>query len=157
MSERDRIEGLTEEILPALVARLRSSRLGEIEVATDGWRVRLRRDGSPRPRTTAPADVGVEAPATVPESNGSVARSPGVGYFSPAGDLLIGRSVQAGDLLGMVDVLGISHDVSAPDDGIISRVLADDGQAVEYGQTLAEIDPLSMSFEIDEPDPVVDR
>jgi acetyl-CoA carboxylase biotin carboxyl carrier protein len=65
-----------------------------------------------------------------------------VGYFSPAPELAVGVSVQAGDLLGLVDVLGIEQEVVAPDDGVIARVLAEDGQAVEYGQALAEIDPM---------------
>ena len=140
--DRERMEALTEEALPALVARLRASRLGEIEIARDGWRVRLRRDLSqPTPGAThaAPASPASATPAP-PE--GSVARSPGVGYFSPTPELVVGHDVLAGDPLGSVDVLGIGQDVTAPADGIISRVLAESGQAVEYGQVLAEIDPL---------------
>ena len=38
------LDALTDEILPALVARLRASRLAELEVRDSGWRVRLRRD-----------------------------------------------------------------------------------------------------------------
>ena len=41
----DGLDDLTDEVLPALIARLRASRLGELEVRTADWRVRLRRDG----------------------------------------------------------------------------------------------------------------
>ena len=135
------LEGLTEEVLPALIARLRASRLGELEVRTSDWRVRLRRDTDAGVRASAEAASSTEATLDEP-ANGSVARSTAVGYFTPAHELAVGGSVQAGDLLGTVDVLGIGQEVTAPTDGIIARVLAEDGQAVEYGQVLAEIDPL---------------
>ena len=38
------LDALTDEVLPALIARLRASRLAELEVRDSGWRVRLRRD-----------------------------------------------------------------------------------------------------------------
>jgi biotin carboxyl carrier protein len=142
----DSLEALTHEILPALVARLRASRLGELEVRTDGWRVRLRRDTSNTTTRTTSAPHADDGEAMPSEPAGSVARSPAVGYFDPLPDLVVGASVQAGDLLGTVDVLGIVQEVTAPTDGIISAVLADGGQAVEYGQALAEIDVLEMDL-----------
>lgn len=134
---------LTEEILPALIARLRASRLGELEVRTSGWRVRLRRDpAADRARAGAVSEPGAAALDAL--EAGSVVRSPAVGYFSPAAALVVGASVQAGDLLGGIDVLGVLQEVVAPGDGIIARVLVEDGQAVEYGQVLADVDPLEL-------------
>jgi biotin carboxyl carrier protein len=142
------LDALTDEILPALIARLRASRLAEIEVASDGWRVRLRRDGTATRRSAAPGHSAAGTAATEPAAlDGSVARSPAVGYFKPTQILALGHSVQSGDSLGSVDVLGISHDVPAPTGGFIARVLAEAGQAVEYGQVLAEIDPLGADLE----------
>ena len=34
---------LADELLPALIARLEASTLGELEIRRNGWRVRLRR------------------------------------------------------------------------------------------------------------------
>ena len=142
------LEALADEVLPALIARLRASRLGELEVRTDEWRIRLRRDLSARPRGSVPSGTAPEesASASLP---GSVARSSAVGYFMPAPDLVVGRSVQAGDLLGSIDVLGIAQEVTAPEEGIVAAVLAEEGQAVEYGQVLAEIDPLELGLSSD--------
>ena len=139
------LEALTDEVLPALIARLRASRLGELEVRTDEWRIRLRRDLNARPRGPASGGTAPEegGSASLP---GSVARSSAVGYFTPAPDLVVGRSVQAGDLLGSIDVLGIAQEVTAPEEGIVAAVLAEEGQAVEYGQVLAEIDPLELGL-----------
>ena len=140
------IEALTTEILPALIARLRASRLGELEVRSDGWRVRLRRDPAANVRPAGATTTGV-APDVDVEIAGSAARSPAVGYFIPAPGLVVGAAVQVGDLLGTVDVLGITQEVTAPADGIVSRVLAEQGQAVEYGQALAEIDALEAEVD----------
>lgn len=137
------LEDLTDDVLPALIARLRASRLGEVEVRTADWRIRLRRDSQASPRSGSPARAAVAGEAP-PELNGSVARSTAVGYFTPSRNLVVGQAVQAGDALGVIDVLGVAQEVLAPDDGIIADVLAEDGQAVEYGQALAEIDPLEL-------------
>ena len=119
--------------------------LAGLEVRSGSWRVRLRRDptAAARPRS-ANAAGPVDA---ADETLGSVARSPGVGYFSPASPLVVGASVLAGDQLGSIDVLGIDQEVYAPADGIVARVLVEDGQAVEYGQALADIDPLEIDIE----------
>ena len=146
---RDAIEALTEEILPALIARLRASRLGELEVRSDGWRVRLRRGAETARTRAAAADGEASSDEAAPDLVGGVARSPAVGYFDPAPELTVGIPVQSGDLLGTIDMLGIVQDVNAPCDGIVSAVLADDGQAVEYGQALCEIDPLEIELEAD--------
>lgn len=143
------LDALTEEVLPALIARLRSSRLGELEVGGTGWRVRLRRDpeSTRRRPDTALHDAGADAGAEPGPIEHSLACSPAVGYFQPAAGLAMGATVQAGDSLGSVDVLGIVQDVRAPSDGIISRVLAEPGQAVEYGQALVAVDPLGAALD----------
>lgn len=136
----EQMEALARDVLPALIARLGSSRLGELEVRSDGWRVRLRRPLRQTP-TTPVATAGREV--TLPDGVGGpqVARSPGVGYFSPGRLLAVGQAVSRGDPLGVVDVLGIEQEVRAPGDGVIGRIHAEPGQAVEYGQELASISP----------------
>lgn len=141
------LEGLTEAVLPALIARLRASRLGELEVRSGDWRVRLRRDPRAGARPAA-ADAPASDPVRPEAADGGVVRSTAVGYFTPAQDLVVGTSVQAGDLLGTVDMLGISQEVTASQDGLIASVLAEDGQAVEYGQALAQIDALELEFTV---------
>ena len=69
-----------------------------------------------------------------------VARSPAVGYYAPADGLSTGKLVQLDDVLGQVDVLGVRQAVLAPAAGIVSRLMAQAGEAVEYGQELVQID-----------------
>jgi biotin carboxyl carrier protein len=74
-----------------------------------------------------------------------LATAPAVGYYQPAGELATGQQVEAGDVIGHVDVLGVRQEVVAPATGIVSRLLAQPGQAVEYGQELVQIEPVSRS------------
>jgi biotin carboxyl carrier protein len=69
-----------------------------------------------------------------------VARSPAVGYFAPVDGLATGKLVRADDVLGQVDVLGVRQAVLAPAGGIVSKLIAQAGEAVEYGQELLQID-----------------
>jgi len=129
---------LADEILPALIARLDVSDLGELEVRHDGWRVRLRRNlGAPIPEPAATGTGGGGAATETPHQG---ATSPAVGYFIPNEKTPVGRKVAGGDVLGWVEVLGVRQEVVAPRDGVVGRVLAEAGQAVEYGQELAVID-----------------
>jgi biotin carboxyl carrier protein len=165
---RSDIGRLTGEIIPALIARLGASSLGELEVRRDGWRVRIRRNGSaPEPEPAAgsrarhPARSGegrerppkqAEAqgmravgpgPERVRERRARLATSPAVGYYVPDPELATGRQVREGDVLGHVDVLGVRQEIVAPTSGIVSRLLAQPGEAVEYGQELIQLEPTS--------------
>jgi acetyl-CoA carboxylase biotin carboxyl carrier protein len=71
----------------------------------------------------------------------TIATSPAVGVYQPRPDARPGTRVQAGDRLGVVDMLGVPQEVVAPIDGIVGISLVEPGQAVEYGQELVVIDP----------------
>ena len=215
---------LADEVVPALIARLEASSLGELEVREGSWRIRLRREArsvsatvaSPgessrrrrRRRSSTAAEPGAgaiqpggdePAPTTALARGGSaggadgagmgesasmravgpglgdgsgsdreagdgltsglggrgpeagaerrarLATAPAVGYYQPAGELATGQQVEAGDVIGHVDVLGVRQEVVAPATGIVSRLLAQPGQAVEYGQELVQIEPVLRS------------
>lgn len=158
------IDRLAADVLPALVAKLGATGLGEIEVREGSWRVRLRRPTTPVTAVGAkerrrergehrdgPAERGHERPTrsgggaldgTAPhEGSRAVATSPAVGIYRPRPDVAPGNRVQAGDRLGAVEMLGIPQEVVAPIDGIVGASLAESGDAVEYGQQLLVIEP----------------
>jgi biotin carboxyl carrier protein len=146
-AERPALAHLAEEVLPALIARLDVSELGELEVRHDGWRVRLRRSapaaapalspsGQTRPGSADPASSS----SPVQDANRRVATSPAVGYYAPNDRAVVGHEVASGDVLGWIDVLGVRQEVVAPAGGVVGRLLAEPGQAVEYGQELLVID-----------------
>jgi acetyl-CoA carboxylase biotin carboxyl carrier protein len=158
------IDRLTEDLLPALIAKLGATGLGELEVREGGWRVRLRRpaDGQPPTRSRRPAerstsdrpergpDRSTERAArtlhrpleakTARTQSRAVATSPAVGIYRPRADLAVGARVRAGDRVGAVDILGVAQEVVAPVDGILGSSLVESGDAVEYGQEILVIE-----------------
>jgi biotin carboxyl carrier protein len=159
----DVIARLADDVVPTLIGRLERSRLGEIEVRQDGWRIRLRRNLAPtdgsdqaaaaparrsdrkpdRPSTDRPADPYADGRAAQIHSIDRSAveiTSPAVGYFLPRDSLAVGVNVRGGDVIGYVDVLGVRHDVVAPEDALIVALDAESGQAVEYGERLARLE-----------------
>ncbi len=155
------IDRLTAELLPALIAKLGATGLGELEVREGDWRVRLRRPGGTsaggreRRATDRAADRSAErerppraqhlhphpeSHSTVRTDSRNVATSPAVGIYQPRKDLTAGSRVRAGDPLGAVDMLGVAQEVVAPIDGVVGTSLVEPGDAVEYGQELILIE-----------------
>lgn len=152
------IDRLTSQLLPALIAKLGATGLGELEVREGPWRVRLRRPGGPsggRDRRASdrsgerPTERGhgtsrgthhAESHSIVRSDSRSVATSPAVGIYQPRQDLSAGARVRAGDRLGAVDMLGVAQEVVAPIDGVVGTSLVEAGEAVEYGQELMTIE-----------------
>lgn len=154
---------LSETLVPALVAKLNASGLGELEVREGDWRVRLRRPSGAAPaRRTDRARGGSHGPTAGPVSTAVpagdqaatqpaveapagpervTATSPAVGVFRAVS--AVGAQVRAGDRIAIVDLLGIPQDVVAPIDGIVAEIFAQAGDAVEYGEEvmLVEAEP----------------
>jgi biotin carboxyl carrier protein len=151
------ISRLADDLLPALIAKLGASGLGEIEVREGEWKARLRKPAgagerqhsgplAARPATPhAPAkpDEGKKrseeseaAAANLP----IMATSPAVGVFQARKGIDVGSRVRAGDRIGFVDVLGVREDVVSPIDGVVGIALIEPGEAVEYGQELIRIE-----------------
>ena len=115
------IARVADHVLPALIARLTQSDLGELEVAQHGWRVRLRRDlgqaapaAAPVSRTgrsgaaissSSAANTGTSGSAQPSAAGGQVsntanrssvvrraATSPAVGYFTARDGLSKGQA-----------------------------------------------------------------
>jgi biotin carboxyl carrier protein len=185
-SRRDHqaISQLADDLLPALIAKLASSGLGEIEVREGGWRARLRKpaaadvarrgvargtgEGHPasghsagRAQPTSRSARAGEA-AAEQEASPISATSPAVGIYHPRRDLSEGMRVRTGEKIGTVDVLGVNQDVLVPVDGVIGTSLAEAGEAVEYGQELVRIEltersPLPAPMPLGELEPAVAR
>ena len=159
-AEHAAIDRLSDELLPALIAKLGATGLGELEVRQGSWRVRLRRPATAgarerrsgdrpsvaertadRPAERAPRGPHhAEPPASVRTDSRNVATSPAVGVYQPRKDLTAGARVRSGDRIGAVDMLGIAQEVVSPVDGIVGASLVEPGDAVEYGQELVVIE-----------------
>ena len=165
--DHEAIANLADDLLPALIAKLASSGLGEIEVRQGGWKARLRMPaGGEESRKNAAKVADGHAGHGHPTGRGAAvhtraeererhpfpedevvdepgriaAKSPAVGVYQPRKDLAVGMRVRSGERIGQVNVLGVNQDVVSPVDGIIGSSLAESGEAVEYGQDLVRIE-----------------
>jgi biotin carboxyl carrier protein len=156
LDERATIARLSDEVVPALIERLARSHLGEIEVRQDGWRVRLRRASGELAGAAAhvavqahshkPAAVGhaADAPPRREPARGQIS-SPAVGYFTPRDGIAVGGKLRKGDLIGVIDMLGVRQDVVSPIDGLLKGLDVEPGQAVEYGQAIGRVEAQDRS------------
>ncbi len=86
---------------------------------------------------TAPIDTPV--PETI---KGTPVKAPIVGtfYSKPRPDaspfVTVGSKVKKGDILYILETMKVMNEISAECDGVVSKILAADGDALEYGQTV---------------------
>ena len=150
---------------PALVRELAElltdNELTEIEVADGERRIKVKREapamiaaahmapglGQPAaPALTAPPmhakeDVGAQED----EIAGNTVKSPMVGtaYLSPEPGskpfVEVGDTVKAGNTLCIVEAMKVMNPITAPEAGIVKKVLISDGQPVEFDQPLLVI------------------
>jgi acetyl-CoA carboxylase biotin carboxyl carrier protein len=153
-SELEQIERAANELIPELTQRLKRQNLGELEVQMGSLRVRVA--AAPDPSKPPPGGPRVVASsisqAPLAGSGGDGAHppvastthgvtSPAVGFFAYADGLGPGLSVDKGDALGHVEMLGVRHDVRAPRGGKVRNLVTEAGEPVEYGQLLIELEP----------------
>ena len=146
-----------------LIELLEESGIGEIEIKEGEESVRISRgiSGVPAPAPTynypppataaAPVAAQPAAPAPAessesgPATSGTVVKSPMVGTFyrspSPSSPSFVevGKTVQAGDVLCIVEAMKMMNQIEAEVSGTIEAVLANSGEPVEFDQPLFSI------------------
>jgi acetyl-CoA carboxylase biotin carboxyl carrier protein len=145
---------------PALVRELAelltANELTEIEVADGERKIKVCRN--PAPILAAPAAMAGVAPAlTAPpmhghedvgpheDTGGHSVKSPMVGtaFLSPepsaAPFIAVGDAVKPGDTLLIVEAMKVMNPITAPEGGIIKKILVADAQPVEFDQPLVVI------------------
>ena len=148
---------------PALVRELAelltANELTEIEVADGDRRIKVSREPAPvigaapsaaaaAPALTAPPirgheDVGREAGAE--EISGNTIKSPMVGtaFLSPEPGadpfIEVGKPVKAGDTLLIIEAMKVMNPITAPEGGVVKKIIVADAQPVEFDQPLVII------------------
>jgi acetyl-CoA carboxylase biotin carboxyl carrier protein len=147
---------------PALVRELAelltANELTEIEVEDGDRRIKVKRDA---PALVAPAPAvmpsiqaapALSAPpmhgkedvggASHDEVTGTTVKSPMVGtaYLSPEPSapafIEVGKAVKAGDTLLIVEAMKVMNPITAPEGGVIKKIMVSDAQPVEFDQPL---------------------
>jgi acetyl-CoA carboxylase biotin carboxyl carrier protein len=101
---------------------------------------------APAAAPTAVAVAPSAAPEAAAEASGHSVKSPMVGTFyrssSPGAQpfVEVGTVVKQGDPVCIIEAMKILNEIEADQSGTITRILAENGQAVEYGQPLFVIE-----------------
>ena len=94
------------------------------------------------PVATAPAPAAAPAPVAEVEPVGHTVKSPMVGTFyrssSPGAKSFaeVGQQVKEGETICIIEAMKILNEIEADKSGTITKILAENGQAVEYGAPL---------------------
>ena len=148
---------------PALVRELAQlltdNQLSEIEVQDGDRRIKVARELVAAAAAPAAAPAAAVAPAlTAPpmhakenvgtaeeEVAGNAVKSPMVGtaFLAPEPSakpfVEVGNAVKAGDTLLIVEAMKVMNPITAPEGGIVKKILVADGQPVEFDQPLVVI------------------
>lgn len=140
-----------------LIELLEESGINELEIQEGEESVRISRGGTtqvspqpaaPQPAAPAPAPEPAPEPEkqeAAPEPEGHLVRSPMVGTFynapSPDAPPFVeeGQTVQAGDVLCIVEAMKMMNQIEADKSGTIKSVLVENGEPVEFDQPLFSI------------------
>ena len=132
-----------ENDIPRLAALLRETGAEEIEVGCGDRTIRMRR--SMVEAMDIPNTESGEEQMVSPSVGHTTITAEQVGVFratAESGSLPVakaGDSVDEGQTIGFVDVLGVAHEVCAPIAGTLTQFLVNDGELVEYGQDIVEL------------------
>jgi acetyl-CoA carboxylase biotin carboxyl carrier protein len=137
-----------------LIELLEASSLTEMEIHEGEESVRLSRSSqahapvaappatAPATAPAAPAEAPVAAPIATSEEEGHVVRSPMVGTFyaasSPEAEpfVKVGQKVKPGDTLCIIEAMKMFNQIESEVEGVVTRILAENGQPVEFDEPL---------------------
>lgn len=148
--------------LKTLIDLVSESNVSELEITEAEGKVRIVKSGGnvvqqfvaapvqAAPVQAAAAPAVAAAPAAEQAAPAAVAghqvKSPMVGSFYRAASpgakpfVEVGDTVKEGDTLCIIEAMKILNEIEADKSGTVTRILADNGQAVEYGQALFVIE-----------------
>ncbi len=110
-----------------------------------GEKVQMNEHMTGMSNTNIQQNVVVEAVKSAEVSTGNIVNSPLVGrfYVAPAEDaepfVKVGDTVKKGQVLAIVEAMKLMNEIESDYDGVVTEILADNGEGVEYGQPLFRI------------------
>ena len=131
--------------------QMREYGLTTLDVEHDGSRVRIKID-APRKAHAEVSQESISNQTSTPapskqESGHLVVTSPMIGTFyaspGPGEPPFVneGEEVEVGQVIGIIEAMKIMNEITSEHEGVISKILVKNAQAVEYGQPLVHIAP----------------
>jgi acetyl-CoA carboxylase biotin carboxyl carrier protein len=153
MNDKQKLEGIDEELIRSLAGLLDENNLSEIEIEQRGIRVRIARNltfNAAFPAGSQAMQFGAApaapAAAAAPEKHPGTLQSPMVGTAYRAAEpgapsfVEIGSIVREGQTLLIVEAMKTMNQIPAPKAGKVVAILVENGQPVEYGEPLMIIE-----------------
>ncbi|MCO5215989.1 MAG: acetyl-CoA carboxylase biotin carboxyl carrier protein [Thermomicrobiales bacterium] len=157
------------EAVRSLIEMMNDGGIGELNLKTDGFKIRLRSEAvaiaantpSVSMAASMPQFAGYAPPAVAeavaisatseaandatPVKEGHIVTSPMIGTFysaSAPGEpafVQIGDEVETGQVIGIIEAMKIMNEITADRGGVVVEVLVENAEAVEYGTPLVRI------------------
>lgn len=138
------------EQIVELIQAVSASSIGELNYEEGNLKISLKKEENKKALTSAePVSCAVPKPmvvsetkAELPAADEKVIKSPLVGtfYAAPAENaepfIKVGDQVQEGKVLGIVEAMKLMNEIESEFDGVIEKILVENGETVEYGQPL---------------------
>jgi acetyl-CoA carboxylase biotin carboxyl carrier protein len=142
-------QDVDSQLVHKLAKLLEETGLGEIEYATDTWRIRVARPAAAV--TTLAAPPAPPATQAIAEAGPAVdhagaLKSPMVGtaYLAPDPQsppfVSVGSSVVEGDTVMIIEAMKVMNAIPAHRSGMIKEITVTSGQPTEFGQVLMVIE-----------------
>ena len=147
------VEQSRAERIREIVRIVQESRVGEVTIEDDDFRVTVRRtEETAAQALPATSEESLLAPAGAPPADGVVrVESPMVGTFYRAPQpgappfVEVGDVVAPGQTICLIEAMKLFNELKAEVEGVVREVLVENGQPVEFGQALFELEPLAAA------------
>lgn len=134
-----------------LMNRFEASSVGELNLDMEGVKLQLKKYGEQVSLQSAPhlpaaaVTPNKEITKAAEEEAGMTVEAPLVGtfYSAPSPEdapfVTVGSRVKKGDVVGIIEAMKLMNEITAPCDGTVEVIQAENGQMVEFGQILMRI------------------
>ena len=134
---------INKKIIKELKDCLDEFNLNEIEYSFKDTKIKVSKKNSADALSVNPLEtVQVVKGKEKKETTGNKVTSPiiGTAYLAPEPGgkkfVEVGKKIKKGDTIMIVEAMKTMNHVPSTKDGIVKKIIVDDGQPVEYGQTL---------------------
>jgi acetyl-CoA carboxylase biotin carboxyl carrier protein len=153
MQEEHGMSGLTREDIDYILKLVDGSGFDELTLEMGDLKLELRKPGAGPAETAAPRAPASPVPAPVsvppagPAGEGLDVPAPllGVFYHAPKPGappfVAIGDRVQPDSVIGIIEVMKLMNQVTAGVTGLVTEIVAPNGEMVEHGQPLIRVKP----------------
>ena len=139
--------------LKKLIDLVEASGISELELTEGEEKVKISRNSGlslqpqlvksqPQLVKSQPQSIKAEEIETPPAIDGDIISSPMVGSFYRAASpdsspfVEIGSTIKKGDVLCIIEAMKLLNEIESEHDGIIKKIIVENGQPVEFGEPL---------------------